>query len=86
MFESLYPSSDINLTVRDTVNWTTEISPFGQGWGDLLSGIQNLRYQITRTIRLTTTAFLSLLRAITTIATSCIAGLTLWSLIIATLP
>ena len=45
MFESLYPSSDINLTVRDTVNWTTEISPFGQGWGDLLSGIQNLRYQ-----------------------------------------
>jgi hypothetical protein len=45
MFEALYPTSNIELTVRETVNWTSEISAFGQGWGDLLSGLQNLRYQ-----------------------------------------
>jgi hypothetical protein len=45
MFEALYPTSNIELTVRESVNWTSEISAFGQGWGDLLSGLQNLRYQ-----------------------------------------
>lgn len=45
MFEALYPTSNIELTVRASVNWNSEISAFGQGWGDLLSGLQNLRYQ-----------------------------------------
>ena len=45
MFEALYPSSVIELTVRAAVNWSSEISARGDGWGSLLNGLQNLRYQ-----------------------------------------
>ncbi len=45
MFQALYPASTIDLTVRAAVSWPNEVSAYGQGWTDLLSGIQNLRYQ-----------------------------------------
>ena len=38
-----YPASDINITVRETVQWDNEISPNGQGWNGILNALQNLR-------------------------------------------
>lgn len=44
-FQAIYPASVIDVEVRAAVNWGDEVSAYGQGWGDLLSGLQNLRYQ-----------------------------------------
>ncbi len=42
-FERLYPTSDIFLDVREAVAWSAVISPFGQGWSELLDGLIGYR-------------------------------------------
>jgi len=44
-FEAIFPATDLRVTVRAAVDWNTTIEAYGTGWGELLNGIQNLRYQ-----------------------------------------
>lgn len=39
----MFPTREVDITVHAPVAWDDEIQPFGQGWGDLLQGILNLR-------------------------------------------
>ncbi len=39
----LYPTDELDLEVEDPVNWGWNISPWGEGWGDLLNYMINYR-------------------------------------------
>ena len=42
-FLATYPVSDVQITVHAPVNWNSQISPFGQGWSQVLNNTAQLR-------------------------------------------
>ncbi|APR78473.1 Hypothetical protein A7982_03820 [Minicystis rosea] len=42
-FFSTYPAANVEITVRTAINWSKAIDPFGNGWGEILDAIANLR-------------------------------------------
>ncbi len=41
----LYPVSEVELTVREPVQWNQSIQPFGNGWQEVGNSIYSLRFQ-----------------------------------------
>jgi len=40
---ALFPTPEVEITVREPMVWSREVQPFGQGWSELLQAILNLR-------------------------------------------
>lgn len=39
----MYPVADVDISVREPLKWSSVVEPDGDGWGELLSGILQLR-------------------------------------------
>ena len=44
-FTRLYPTRELDLEVEDPLPWSYTVSPYGEGWGELLNYVIEYRYQ-----------------------------------------
>ncbi len=45
LFFGMYPVREVEITVRQPMNWSYDVESYGNGWGELLDAVANLRQQ-----------------------------------------